>query len=180
MVLKTRSAAAGFTLVEVLVATGVMAIVMVGVLGLFIHGVDNNLQGRELTAVTNHARSHLETLMALPFDAPELTVPDGSNALVVREMWSETAQAWIDEATFPVADVPIFGRVTRVRQFNTSALSPPTDLELTADEVVPGGTPARFVQLKEIEVRVNSGAITVQSALGKAAKAINLRVLRSS
>lgn len=179
MVLKTRSLAAGFTLVEVLVATGVMAIVMVGVLGLFMHGVDNNQQGRELTAVTNHARSHLETLMALPFNAPELTVPNGADALEVRELYSETAQSWIDEATFPVAEVPLFGRVTRVRQFNTNALSP-TDLELTADEVVPGGTPARFVQLKEIEVRVNSGAITVQSALGKGAKAINLRTLRAS
>ena len=179
MVLKTRSTAAGFTLVEVLVATGVMSIVMVGILGLFIHGVDNNQQGRELTAVTNHARSHLETLLALPFDAPGLTVPDGENALEVRELWSETAEAWIDEATFPGGEVPTFGRVTRVRQFNTSALSA-VDLELTANEVVPGGMPARFVQLKEIEVRVNSGAITYQSALGKGAKAINLRILRSS
>ena len=75
-------AAAGFSLIEVLIAMGLAGLLMIGVLPLFTKSMANNVKGNQLTEVTNRARLHLEELMAMPVDAEELTVPDGDNELV--------------------------------------------------------------------------------------------------
>jgi hypothetical protein len=65
-----------------------------------------------------------------------------------------------------------------VRQFSVSALSD-VDLLLEDDEALPGGTDPTAVHLKEIEVRVNTGAISTLNLMGTR-KSITLRVLKSS
>lgn len=172
-----RHRAPGFSLIEVLIAMALAGLLLIGVLPLFTKSMSNNVEGNQLTEVTNRARLHVEELMALPVDAEELTVPDGEDELVTIEMYSPTAERWIDEDDYGAAPEPLFTRTTRVRQFNMSAISP-TDTEFADDEVLPGGTPASQVEIKEIVVRVNTGRPTFLSMMGRQ-KAVTLRVLKS-
>ena len=170
-------ARSGFSLIEVLIAMALAGLLLIGVLPLFTKSMSNNVEGNQLTEVTNRARLHLEELMAMPVDTEELTVPDGEEELVTVEMYSPTETRWIDETVYPNDAEPLFTRTTRVRQFNMSAVSN-IDLEFEDDEVLPGGTPASQVQIKEIVVRVNTGRPTFLSLMGRQ-KAVTLRVLKS-
>jgi prepilin-type N-terminal cleavage/methylation domain-containing protein len=171
------SASAGFSLIEVLIAMALAGMLLVGVLPMFAKSMSNNVEGNQLTEVTNRARLHVEELMALPIDALELTVPDGEDELVRTDLWSATEERWIEESAWALAEDPLFSRTTRVRQFNMDALSG-ADLEFEDDEVLPGGTPASQVEIKEIVVRVNSGRPTFLATLGRQ-KAVTLRVLKA-
>jgi prepilin-type N-terminal cleavage/methylation domain-containing protein len=170
-------ARSGFSLIEVLIAMALAGLLLIGVLPLFTKSMTNNVEGNQLTEVTNNARLHLEELMAMPVDAEDLTVPDGEDQLVTVEMFSPTEERWIDETQFGADEQPLFTRTTRVRQFNMSAVSN-IDLEFEDDEVLPGGTPTSQVQIKEIVVRVNTGRPTFLSLMGRQ-KAVTLRVLKS-
>jgi prepilin-type N-terminal cleavage/methylation domain-containing protein len=167
----------GFSLIEVLIAMALAGLLLIGVLPLFTKSMTNNVEGNQLTEVTNNARLHVEELMAMPIGAEELTVPDGENELLTVEMFSPTQERWIDETQFGADEQPLFTRMTRVRQFDMSAVSN-IDLEFEDHEVLPGGTPASQVHIKEITVRVNTGRPTFLSLMGRQ-KAVTLRVLKS-
>ena len=167
----------GFSLIEVLIAMALAGLLLIGVLPLFTKSMSNNVEGNQLTEVTNRARLHLEELMAMRVDAEELTVPDGENELVRIDLFSPSQERWIEQSAYDDDADPLFTRVTRVRQFNMSALSQ-TDLEFEDDEVLPGGTPSSQVEIKEIVVRVNTGRPTFLSMMGRQ-KAVTLRVLKS-
>ena len=173
----STASAAGFSLIEVLIAMGLAGLLMIGVLPLFTKSMSNNVEGNQLTEVTNRARMHIEELMALPIDAEELTVPDGDLFLEEVELYSPTEERWIDEEEYPPGSDPLFTRTTRVRQFNMSAVSN-VDPTFADDEVLPGGTPASQVEIKEIVVRVNTGRPTFLSLMGRQ-KAVTLRVMKS-
>lgn len=145
-------AGAGFTFIEVLISVVLLAMLIVGVLPLFVRSMRSNSEGRDLTEATNRARMHAEELFELPFDAPELTIAAGSE-LVTTERYSTVQQRWIG-GTFPVTERPLYTRVTRVRQFGTDAVGD-GDLLFEDDEALPAGTPASMVHLKEIEVHVS-------------------------
>ena len=74
----------GFSLIEVLIAMALAGLLLVGVLPLFTKSMTNNVEGNQLTEVTNRARLHLEELMAMRIDAEELTVPDGEKSAGYR------------------------------------------------------------------------------------------------
>jgi type II secretory pathway pseudopilin PulG len=167
---------AGFTLIEVGIALSVLAVLLIGVLPLFTQAMSNNVQGNELTEVTNRARTHLERLMAAPFDSDQLTLPDGEEELRTVDLWSAVEDRWVAEASFPGNQLPQYSRITRVRQFNLSAVNS-FDLEFEDGEALPGGTSASLANIKEIEVRVNSGPPTTTGPLGRG-KSVALRVLK--
>lgn len=167
----------GFSLVEVMIAMALTGLLLIGVLPLFTKSMSNNVEGNQLTEVTNRARLHVEELMALSVDDVDLTVPDGADELVRIDLFSPTQERWIEQAAYAENSDPLYTRTTRVRQFNMSALSQ-TDLEFEEDEVLPGGTPASQVEIKEILVRVNTGRPSLLGVMGRQ-KAVTLRVLKS-
>jgi len=90
----------GISLVEVLVAISVFAVVLVGLTGALISGVRSVGDQRLRTAATRVATDHLETLRSLPFDQLDAqagvrttTTPDG------RAFTVETVVTPIDAAT---------------------------------------------------------------------------------
>lgn len=172
------SGSSGFSLIEVLIAMAMLAVTLVGVLPLFTKSLTNNAEGNQLTEVTNRSRLHVESLMALPFDAAALDVPVGETVLEVRELYSQSQERWFEEDVFPGGESPLYSRHTRVRQFSVTAISD-GDLELENDEALPGGTDPSAVHLKEIEVRVNTGPPSTLNIMGSR-KNVTLRVLKSS
>jgi prepilin-type N-terminal cleavage/methylation domain-containing protein len=167
----------GFSLIEVLIALAILAVTVVGVLPLFVKSISNNAEGNQLTEVTSRGRLQLESLLSLPFDDETLTVPDGETMLETQELFSRSQERWFEEAAFPADESALYSRTTRVRQFSVLAISE-GDVELEDDEALPGGTPPGLVHLKEIEVRINTGAPSTLNLMGTR-KAITLRVLKS-
>lgn len=109
---RARRGQEGFSLVELLVAMSVFAVVLVGLTGVLISGVRSIGDQRLRTAATRVATGHLETLRALPFEQLDAqagttttTTPDG------RTFTIETTVTPIDAATGSPA---IDGRVKQV------------------------------------------------------------------
>lgn len=73
----------GMTLVELLVAMTILAVVILSVIGLFTQSITLNSSGMDYTRVNDLARSRTEELMGLPFDHPSLAVPEGQDQLVI-------------------------------------------------------------------------------------------------
>ena len=68
----TRRREAGLTLVEMLIALALLAIVLLGIAPLFIASVRSNYSAYEYTSIHNLARDRLEQLMNLPFGNQQL------------------------------------------------------------------------------------------------------------
>lgn len=168
----------GFTLIETLVAVALLAFLVVGILPLFVRSMRSNAEGREMSELTNRARGRAEELLEIPFDSPDLTVPDGADELLRAEHWSEVEERWILEADFPAEETPRYTRTTRVRQFGSRAVGD-GDVAFEDAEVLPGGTEPALVNVKEIEVHVTTGGAAEAGVLGPRRTAV-LRLLRSS
>lgn len=67
---RTRSATeAGYSLIECLLAAGLLTGVLVSISGLFILGTSSVKSGRELTKATTVANSCMEQVMSMPFES---------------------------------------------------------------------------------------------------------------
>lgn len=168
--------AAGFSLVEVLVAAVLLLFILLGVVPLFVRASVNRQAGSESTAAASFARSRAEALLQLPFDHADLTIPNGDTELEVVEYRLPGSDAWSDDPSD--AGGAVWVRTTRVRQFGAGDLlngdgdGDGDDL----DDPRPGGSDPRSIQLKEIEVAVTSPREA--GPLG-AAEELTVRVLKA-
>jgi type II secretory pathway pseudopilin PulG len=135
-----RSEDGGFSLVELLVALGIFAAVVMSIIGLFSESINLNASGQDYTTVNSLARDKLEALVALPFADPQLTIPTGTT-----------------EVTFPndlPADMPL-ERTYRVREFFLHKL----DDVGTPDQQLSTPVQEGLGNIKEITVTVRSKRI---------------------
>lgn len=169
-----RRGEAGFSLVEALVATGILLMIAIGVIPLFASSILNNTRGSDSTLSTNYSRTQVENLLQLPFNSPSLTVPAAASQAETDEWWApgatgainDSAEGWRDAALTPkpAGMVSPWSRKTTVAQFSVSALAdgrldPKTEAE-------DGSTPANNVHLKVVAVEVDSakGAVAAQDS----------------
>lgn len=99
---KPRSAA-GFTLVEVLMALLILAIVSLGIAGMFSHAMVVNASGYDYARLASQARFVLEELRARPFDDPTLTATAGRTWVPQNAAYSNSQFT----ATYSVTDFAI-------------------------------------------------------------------------
>ena len=116
----------GFTLIEVLVALLILAIVALGIAGMFSHAMVVNASGYDYARLASEARFVLEELRARNFDDPTLVattgtvwVPQGAtysnkNFTATYAITDFTINNWTDLAnwTAPTGAVP--GNVKRI------------------------------------------------------------------
>jgi Tfp pilus assembly protein PilV len=166
----SHPSAAGFSLIETIIASLILMVIALGVLPLFSRAMASNLSGSESTSLANMASTRAEELYQLDFDHDLLTVPAGATELVRDEVWTEEHKAWIggDELS---TELVRWTRQTRVRQFNVNDLlgDSPTPLD--------GSVSDGSVQVKEIEVEVRTGR-QGGVALGPA-KSLRVRLLKA-
>jgi len=151
-----RRAGAGFSLIEVLVAAALLLVILLGIIPLFVRASVNRQAGRESTDVGAFARSRAETLLQLPFDHPDVSVPPGANVLETVEYLRQGTDEWTTDAA--AAPDAVWVRTTRVEQFAAGdLLDGDTDGDGNSlDNPRPGGSDPRSIQLKQIEVAVTS------------------------
>jgi type II secretory pathway pseudopilin PulG len=144
--------AAGFSLVEALLATLIVVVVVLGLLPLFTRAARSNFQGAESTSVANMAVSRAEEFFQFPFDNPSLTIASGTTENTFDEVWTKEDAGWIagTAATATAGGkTPLWTRQTVVRQYNVNDI-------LDGEPLTPldGDTPLTSVHLKEIRVAV--------------------------
>jgi len=161
MELKTTGRSAGFSVIEVLIASLIFLVIAVGLLPLFTNSMRNNLDGKEATEVSNIGRSQVEDLLQIPFADPKLVIPSGKTELVTNEYWSTSSQTW-KPGTPTTADPGPWLRKTRVRQFSISDLAD----NGTFDSPLDGSADEGQVHLKELEVTVQNARAANAFALG--------------
>jgi len=162
----------GFSLIEVLIAAGILLMVSLGVLPIFAQAIVNNRAGADYTQATNYAKSELERLYSLPFSSPDLQVTGAET--VRNQYFSVKDEKWVDGATVAADDAALWRRITTIRQYGVGGLVD-VNHDGTLDGPLPEGTDAAFIHAKEIEVRVESGR---GSGLLAGGKRITLRILK--
>jgi prepilin-type N-terminal cleavage/methylation domain-containing protein len=136
--MRTLRSDEGFTLVEVLMALLILAIVSLGIAGMFSHAMVVNASGYDYARLASQARFVLEELRARDFDDPSLAATTGATWLPQSAVYSNRNFT----ATYSVTDFSI-------NNWNDLAVwQVPTG-------VVPGN-------IKRITVRVRSTAQNLQ------------------
>ncbi len=167
----------GFSLIEVLMASALLFIVLIGLVPLFLQSVLNNASGNESSKVSNAARSGAEQFFALDFNHPSLVVTSGLDKQAV-EHYDRTLYRWINgPSTTPGKEME---RTTTVRQFQLRDLEDNGILDTPfASPAAGGGLVNLFpVHLREMEVEV-IGQLDSSGALRRVLnKSVTVRVLR--
>jgi hypothetical protein len=143
-------AEAGFSLLEVLIASLLLLFIALGTIPMFTMAQSSNLQGSENTRAANYARQRLEEMWQLPFNSDPLTIVAGTERAHTEYLDpSSDQERWLPLVGTP-PDGTLFTRHTVIRQFSAED----TEEEPISAEVAEVD-PAR-VQLKEITVAVDS------------------------
>jgi hypothetical protein len=142
------------SMVELLIATLLFFLIVMGLLPLFARSAVSNAMGSDMTQLSNHAKTQAEVLYQVPFNGISMDVPDGETELLTTEIWDETRRAFVAGVPPSGGPAPRWARTTRVRQyslpeFGQEVLDPATD-------ALDGSAPPENVQLKEVEVIVES------------------------
>jgi prepilin-type N-terminal cleavage/methylation domain-containing protein len=162
---------AGFSLIEVLIAMGIVVIAIVGLLPLFMRSVVENIEGRESTMVGNQGRSQLETFSELTFNNWELDINAGTERTTQDFYTTGAADRRGDESwvtTVPAGEIAPWTRTSTVRQFGINGIVD-NDLDGIIDEIrgledndfdgefdnpLPVGTIPGAIHLKQLEVQI--------------------------
>ncbi|HBL29260.1 MAG TPA: hypothetical protein DD490_20710, partial [Acidobacteria bacterium] len=80
---------AGFSILEVLVASALLLIIALGIVPLFARSIRENATGSDYTQATNGGRSRLEEAKQLPFNSLTLEVPSGETEGEIEQQWAQ-------------------------------------------------------------------------------------------
>lgn len=142
-------AEAGISLIETITAAALLLFLAVGVVPMMTRALVNNVRGGEASVASAHARSHLESMVQLPFNSGPLALQAGLDERRGIALWDagtgvegDAEEGWSDTTTATTRHR--WRRTSTVRQLNVSDLHTP----------VAGGTAQEFVHLKQVEVRL--------------------------
>lgn len=160
--------AAGFSFIEVIIASLLLLMIAVAILPMFTEAMASNETGREYTDVSNFARSRAEEFVQLPFNAEPVTITSGT-ARVHDEYYSNTSRKWLAGTTAVSPDRALWLRTTTIRQYEAK--------DTTLSTPLPAGTEPLRIHVKEVQVEVRGA--TIGSLFGPT-KSITVRTLKSS
>ena len=152
-----RTHGAGFSLVEVLVASFLLVTVLLAIVPLFMRSIINNNAGNDYTQLSNHSKSEVEELFQLDFDNVRFDIPAGQTEAKSDEYWSRADKEWKTGVPTGGAIAPWY-RETIVRQYDVSAVDgTATNFDFLTAKRLDGGTAAGSIHLKEIIITVRAG-----------------------
>jgi type II secretory pathway pseudopilin PulG len=176
-------AAAGFSILEALIAGAILLFIALGLVPLFAQAIRDNETGSDTTQATNGNKSRLEESLQLPFNSTVLDVPAGAGEGQVVESFSQGDRNRVgddNEGWWPGAPADkgmlLWTRTTRIHQYSMGDLDKRSkDFVLTPDEREPGGSDPAYVHLKEVEVVLESEK---DSTLFGGGRRVTFRVLK--
>lgn len=167
---------AGFSMIEALIAAGILLIIALGLIPLFARAITDNATGADSTQASNHGKTQLEDFIQLPFNHQELTLAAGDTDRQSAESWAQGTSAIgdTDEGWWP--GVPtgrgtiLWTRRTQVQQFSIEDA-----LNGSLDTPLAGNTQPIFVHLKQVDVVLDSAK---QGGLLGSGSDVTFRVLK--
>jgi type II secretory pathway pseudopilin PulG len=158
--LPNRRGEAGVTLIELLIATFLLALILLAIAPLFITSVKSNYAANEYTSIHNIARDRLEQLMSLPFNDAQLDAAGSpfGNDLPTNLPDPRTGQP---SATGPLNTLTVSYTVQLFQE-----APPATGAKWIFNSVAPG-SPWDF---KRVDVTVTSRSFNTLSGLGIGAR----------
>jgi hypothetical protein len=154
-----RRGEAGVSLVELIIATFLIALILLAIAPLFITSVKSNYAGNEYTSIHNIARDRLEQLMSLPFNDPQLDPTTGTANDLPQYLPDPTTG--LPSTTSPVNTLAVTYSVQLFQE------SPPAPGAKWIFNPVPAGSPWDF---KRVDVTVTSRSFNTLSGLGIGAR----------
>lgn len=142
---RERRRAAGFSIIEVLVAAAILLVIALSLIPLFSRSLLANKSGADATTTSQFAISRVEALYQLDFNNAVL------DPAVSNEYYSRRDEEWV-AGTAPSADPALWTRSTDIAQFNLSDL----DDDGVFNSPLPVGTDPVFIHIKRIEITVDS------------------------
>lgn len=163
---------AGFSLIEMLIAALLMALIALGLIPLFMRAVRDNEMGNDYSSGSNGSKSGLEVAAQVDMHSELLQVPVGATEGVVRDSWTKGDPNQIGDASEGIwwPGIPtdkgqiLWGRETTTHEYSMGDLDAlKKDFTLTPDErqTGTGATPSTFSQLKEVEVIMDSESSSI-------------------
>lgn len=158
-----RSAEAGYSVVEGVIAAALMLIVTIGILPLFSRAMLNNVKGNDSTRQANGALTEFERSSGLPFNGGAMTVPDGVDELVETSAIALKAapsgpgivsQRWENVADLATGDQIMAQRTRTLQQYAFSDFGDDQNF----DNPLPGETEDRLVHVKVIDVSIGESS----------------------
>lgn len=167
----------GFSLIEVMCASFLLLIIMVGILPVFTRSLVTNQMSYDNTRAAAFARSEMENYIQAPFidptGTPVMDVPATGSELETQQYYDSDTHTW-------VAGLPPSGtsyqwiKTVTVRQFHISAI----DNELLEEtEALQGSAHPDNVHLKQVLIEVQRGN---DSSLLGPARNLTLNTIRSN
>jgi len=121
--------AAGFSMLEVMIAGAILLIISLGLIPLFARAIRNNETGSDYTQVANGNKSRLEESAQLPINNASLAVPVGMAEGQSVESWAQGDRSKVGDANerwWPGAPSDkgqlLFTRTTRIHLYSMDAL----------------------------------------------------------
>jgi type II secretory pathway pseudopilin PulG len=165
--------AAGFSMIEALIAAAILLIIALGLIPLFSRAITDNTNGNDATQATNGGRTQLEEYLGMPFANAKLTIPAGSTETLTTDSFTlgdphqvgDAKEGWWPGTPTDKGTI-LWTRRTRVRQFKFNDLTTP----------LAGNADPRDIQVKEIEVVMINPK---QGGILGSGQGITLRMLKS-
>ena len=161
------SGAAGFSLIEVLVATLIFFIIAIGIIPLFSRAILSNKAGADATTISHFGLSRLEELTEPPFNSAIMAPASG-----VQEYYSKSDRVWKAGSVPPAGDPGFWIRSTSISQHSLSDL----EEDGVLDDPLPPDADPIFIHIKQIEVDL-SMIRDPQNPLGRR-RDLDLRTIR--
>jgi len=143
-----RRREAGFSLVEVLIASVLLLFILIGVLPLFSRSMMNNIQGNDASNLSNAAVESFETLFTVPFNNDLVSLPVGQTLVERQQFYSLKTNQWL--TAIPSGDQAQYQRTLRLRQYSFADVAE----DGTFDSPLDGGAEPGNIQFKAFELEI--------------------------
>lgn len=163
----------GMSLIEVLVAAGLLLVISLAILAMLTRSLANNTRGWEATQTSNFARTQLDQHLGETLDAPAIEIGSGQTENATSRFWasgSATIDNDADEGWYDVeADAKgtiLVVQESQVRQYNVATLLGDASglndegeyqYEITESKLnspLTGNVDPRFANVKHIELTI--------------------------
>lgn len=163
----------GMSVVEVLVAAGLLLVISLAILAMLTRSLANNTRGWEATQTSNFARTQLDQYLGEYLSAPGIEISAGATENTASQFWAsgssvidnDADEGWYDSESLAQGTV-LLEKSTTVTQFNVKTLlGDPAGLNDDGEyyyQISPsklssplsGDVDPRFANLKRIELTI--------------------------
>lgn len=158
--------AGGFSLIEMLIASFLLLLVVIGLVPLFVQSIKSNESAEETSDLLRAAQLQMEGLVQLPFNDPRITVQSGSEEITNHSIDPSTAYKLVEEDFLPpgyLRNKPVDSELT-IRHFNIAAID---DGVIDEADALDAGMSPSLVHFKQIVMDVKRTDFALGLPIGK-------------